>query len=228
MTRMTVCDAMGYARQRGQLETYRGHEYKTNLLRKIALEIAVNDDFLDRTVECLEEVARTQRRRPHRRRQDLRRADGAGDSNQRRLPRQRRDLSGGMNVVLLSGDLMVRLARRRAAPRIAARIATRRRTAEQADRVLPRRTAADVVIVDLAMPIARRRRRSSSRLKPGRRRRPTIVAFGPHVHEERLAAAREAGCDEVVSRGQFFAQLDAILGRREYARRSRRQLRLAR
>jgi CheY-like chemotaxis protein len=39
-----------------------------------------------------------------------------------------------------------------------------------------------------------------------------IVAFGPHVHEQRLAAAREAGCDQVVSRGQFFAQADAILG----------------
>lgn len=59
VTRMTVCDAQGYARQRGQLETYRGHEYKTNLLRKVALEIAVNDDFLERTVECLEDVART-------------------------------------------------------------------------------------------------------------------------------------------------------------------------
>jgi nitrogen regulatory protein P-II 1 len=59
VSRMTVCDAQGYARQRGQLETYRGHEYKTNLLRKVALEIAVNDDFVDRTVECLEEVART-------------------------------------------------------------------------------------------------------------------------------------------------------------------------
>jgi len=59
VTRMTVCDAQGYARQRGQLESYRGHEYKTNLLRKVALEIAVNDDFLNRTVECLEEVART-------------------------------------------------------------------------------------------------------------------------------------------------------------------------
>ena len=35
VTRMTVCDAQGYARQRGQLETYRGHEYKTNLLRKV-------------------------------------------------------------------------------------------------------------------------------------------------------------------------------------------------
>ena len=59
VTRMTVCDAMGYARQRGQLETYRGHEYKTNLLRKVALEIAVNDDFVERAVDCLVDVART-------------------------------------------------------------------------------------------------------------------------------------------------------------------------
>ena len=38
-----------------------------------------------------------------------------------------------------------------------------------------------------------------------------VVAFGPHVHENRLAAVREAGCDLVVSRGQFFAEIDAIL-----------------
>jgi DNA-binding NarL/FixJ family response regulator len=40
-----------------------------------------------------------------------------------------------------------------------------------------------------------------------------VVAFGPHVHESRLLAARQAGCDEVFSRGQFFAQLDTILSR---------------
>lgn len=57
--RMTVCDAQGYGRQRGRTEMYRGVEYKTNLLRKIALEIAVNDDFLDRTIETLMSVART-------------------------------------------------------------------------------------------------------------------------------------------------------------------------
>ncbi len=51
VTRMTVCDAQGYGRQRGRTEMYRGHEYKTHLLRKIALEIIVNDDFLDRTIE---------------------------------------------------------------------------------------------------------------------------------------------------------------------------------
>ncbi len=59
VTRLTVSDAMGYARQRGQIETYRGHEYQTNLLRKVQLEIVVNDDFLDRTIACLEEHART-------------------------------------------------------------------------------------------------------------------------------------------------------------------------
>lgn len=59
VTRMTVLDAQGYARQRGHLETYRGHEYETNLLRKVQLEIAVNDDFVERTIECLEEFART-------------------------------------------------------------------------------------------------------------------------------------------------------------------------
>jgi len=38
-----------------------------------------------------------------------------------------------------------------------------------------------------------------------------VIAFGPHVHEKRLEAARRAGCDVVVSRGQFFAQLNTIL-----------------
>lgn len=57
--RMTICEAQGYGRQRGRTEMYRGHEYKTNLLRKIQLEILVNDDFVDRTVEAIESVART-------------------------------------------------------------------------------------------------------------------------------------------------------------------------
>ena len=59
VTRFTVSDAMGFARQRGQTETYRGAEYQTNLLRKVELEIAVNDDFVERTIECLEQTART-------------------------------------------------------------------------------------------------------------------------------------------------------------------------
>lgn len=59
VTRMTVCDAQGFGRQRGRTELYRGHEYVTPLLRKIALEIVVNDDFLQRTVDTILHVART-------------------------------------------------------------------------------------------------------------------------------------------------------------------------
>ena len=57
--RMTICDAQGFGRQKGQTAMYRGVEYKTNLLRKVALEIVVNDDFLDRTIEAISNVART-------------------------------------------------------------------------------------------------------------------------------------------------------------------------
>ena len=59
VTRMTVCDAQGFGRQRGQTEHYRGNEYTTNLLRKIALEIVVNEDFVERTVDTVVNAART-------------------------------------------------------------------------------------------------------------------------------------------------------------------------
>jgi len=59
VARMTVCDAQGFGRQRGRTEMYRGHEYATTLLRKVALEIVVNDDFLERTVETIVATART-------------------------------------------------------------------------------------------------------------------------------------------------------------------------
>lgn len=57
--RLTVCDAQGYGRQRGQTASYRGIEYKVNMLRKVALEIWVNDDFVERTIEVLLRVAKT-------------------------------------------------------------------------------------------------------------------------------------------------------------------------
>ncbi len=57
--RMTVCDAHGFGRQGGKSETYRGVEHKTHLWRKVELEIAVNDDFLERTIDTIISVART-------------------------------------------------------------------------------------------------------------------------------------------------------------------------
>lgn len=57
--RMTVLDAQGYGRQRGQTATYRGIEYKINMLRKLSLEIWVNDDFVEKTIDTILRVART-------------------------------------------------------------------------------------------------------------------------------------------------------------------------
>jgi nitrogen regulatory protein PII len=57
--RLTVCDAQGFGRQRGQTEMFRGNEYTITLLRKVALEIFVNDDFLDRTLDAIINTART-------------------------------------------------------------------------------------------------------------------------------------------------------------------------
>ena len=59
VTRMTVLDAQGYGRQRGRTHLYRGREYTTHLLRKVELEILVNDDFVERTIETIASVART-------------------------------------------------------------------------------------------------------------------------------------------------------------------------
>ncbi len=57
--RMTVSDAQGFGRQRGRTEMYRGSEYTTTLLRKVVLEIMVNDDFVERTIDALISAART-------------------------------------------------------------------------------------------------------------------------------------------------------------------------
>jgi nitrogen regulatory protein P-II 1 len=59
VSRMTVCDAQGFGQQHGRTQLYRGQEYKSILLRKVALEIVVNNDFLERTIETIIHVART-------------------------------------------------------------------------------------------------------------------------------------------------------------------------
>ena len=59
VTRMTVCDAQGYGQQLGQSSMFREQESHVRLLRKVALEIVVNDDFVDRAIETIELAART-------------------------------------------------------------------------------------------------------------------------------------------------------------------------
>ena len=51
--RLTVMDCQGFGRQKGQAEIYRGHEFTVNLLRKVQLQIAVNDDFVEPTVNAI-------------------------------------------------------------------------------------------------------------------------------------------------------------------------------
>ena len=51
--RLTVSDAQGLGRQKGHTEVYRGHEYEVNLIRKVKLEIAVNDEFLEPTIDAI-------------------------------------------------------------------------------------------------------------------------------------------------------------------------------
>lgn len=56
---MTVTDVRGCGRQRGHTEIYRGAEFKPRLLPKLKLEIAVNDAFVEATVEAIVHAART-------------------------------------------------------------------------------------------------------------------------------------------------------------------------
>ncbi len=57
--KMSVTNAMGCGQQKGYHETYRGADIEVNLLKKVRMEIAVNDDFVDVTVEALIKGART-------------------------------------------------------------------------------------------------------------------------------------------------------------------------
>ena len=50
---MTVSDVRGCGRQRGYTEVYRGTEFQVRLLPKLKLEIAVNDTFVEATIEAI-------------------------------------------------------------------------------------------------------------------------------------------------------------------------------
>lgn len=57
--RMSVTNALGCGQQRGFTESYRGAEFEVRLLKKVRFEIAVNDEFLERTKEAIISGART-------------------------------------------------------------------------------------------------------------------------------------------------------------------------
>src|SRR5687768_18211058 len=56
---MTVTDVRGCGRQRGYVEVYRGAEFQVRLLPKLKLEIAVNEAFVEATIEAIVHAARS-------------------------------------------------------------------------------------------------------------------------------------------------------------------------
>ena len=57
--KMTVTNALGCGQQKGFTETYRGVIHEVNLLKKVRLEIAVNEDFVEPTIKAIIEGARS-------------------------------------------------------------------------------------------------------------------------------------------------------------------------
>lgn len=57
--KMTVSNAVGSGAQRGYTEAYRGVVHEVNLLKKVRLEIAVNEDFVEPTIAAIIKGART-------------------------------------------------------------------------------------------------------------------------------------------------------------------------
>lgn len=51
--KMSVTNSLGCGQQGGYKETYRGVNIDVNLLKKVRFEIAVNDEFEDKTVEAI-------------------------------------------------------------------------------------------------------------------------------------------------------------------------------
>jgi nitrogen regulatory protein P-II 2 len=56
---ITVSEVLGHGRQKGHTEIYRGFKETGNLIRKIRLEIAVNDDFVEPTIKAITNGSQT-------------------------------------------------------------------------------------------------------------------------------------------------------------------------
>lgn len=56
---ITVSEVLGHGRQKGVTEVYRGNKETGNLLRKIRLEIAVNENFVEPTINAIIKGAKT-------------------------------------------------------------------------------------------------------------------------------------------------------------------------
>ncbi len=56
---LTVTEAQGFGRQKGQTEIYRGAEYEINFLPKTRVEVAVPDELAEQAAETIQSAAAT-------------------------------------------------------------------------------------------------------------------------------------------------------------------------
>lgn len=56
---MTISEVKGYGRQKGHKEVYRGAEYVVDFIPKIKIEIVVETDMVDKTVETIIQSVKT-------------------------------------------------------------------------------------------------------------------------------------------------------------------------
>jgi nitrogen regulatory protein P-II 1 len=56
--KMSVTNSLGCGQQKGYHESYRGVEIEVNLLKKTRIEIAVNEDYVQPTIDAIVEGAR--------------------------------------------------------------------------------------------------------------------------------------------------------------------------
>ncbi len=59
IVRMTISEVKGYGRQKGHTELYRGSEYQIDFLPKVKIEIAVEDERVDKVLETIERATKT-------------------------------------------------------------------------------------------------------------------------------------------------------------------------
>ncbi len=59
ITKMSVTNSLGCGQQGGYHESYRGVDIEVNLLKKLRLELAVNDDYLQPTIDAIIAGAKT-------------------------------------------------------------------------------------------------------------------------------------------------------------------------
>ena len=57
--KMTVTNVLGCGQQKGFNETYRGVVHEVNLLKKVRFEIAVNEEFVEATIQAVIKGSRT-------------------------------------------------------------------------------------------------------------------------------------------------------------------------